>query len=468
MKITKSFIVLILGFTYNFVFAQTAQKPNIVLIFSDDQRLQGTIHALGGTEVITPNIDKLVKSGTSFTNHYIMGGNQGAVCTPSRNMLMTGRNLFSIGSSSGDVIMPENTTLGQILGKSGYSTYGIGKWHNDKESFNRSFQDGDEIFLGGMSHNPLNVGLFHYDKLGVYASAKNITNGDHSYPKHHTEIFGEAAVKFIENYKTEKPFFLYVAFKSPHDPRVMPDKYKAMYDTAHIKLPINFLPKHPFNNGELIIRDEQLAATPRIPSEIKLHIRDYYAMMTHMDEQIGNLIEALKAKGVYDNTIIVFAGDNGLALGQHGLMGKQNVYEHSVKVPLIISGKGIKTNKINKNFAYTFDIFPTICHLTGTTLPTSVQGSALFDKRAKKRETMFYGYRNVQRAIRKGDWKLIEYTVKTQKTKIYQLFNIKKDPFEINNLVENIKFQEIRNEMQALLTDQKKIYPDFKYNVPNY
>jgi arylsulfatase A-like enzyme len=465
MKNSINIIVfLFLGFTFNFASSQTPKKPNVVLIFTDDQRLQGTIHALGGTEVITPNIDALVKSGTSFTNNYIMGGTQGAVCTPSRNMLHTGRNLFSLGSVGADIMFPEFATLGETLGKNGYETFGIGKWHNDKASFNRSFQNGDEIFFGGMSKNPYNTGLFHYDKTGNYLQTNDIKNGDHANAKHHTEVFGDAAVKFIENYQTEKPFFLYMAFKSPHDPRIMPDKYKAMYDTSKISLPPNFMPRHPFNNGELVIRDEQLAATPRKPAEIKEHIRDYYAMMTHMDEQIGNVIQALKAKGIYEKTIIVFAGDNGLALGQHGLLGKQNVYEHSIKVPLIMVGNGIKKDKINTDFTYTFDIYPTICQLTGTEIPATVQGQSVFDKNAKKRETMLHAYRNVQRAIRKGDWKMIEYIVKSKTT--VQLFNIKKDPWEMNNLAENSQLQSKLNELQTLLAEQKKIYPDFKYKNP--
>lgn len=465
MKISKLILSIhVLALLSKIAYCQDPKKPNIVLIFTDDQRLQGTIHALGGTEVITPNIDELVKTGTSFTNNYIMGGTQGAVCTPSRNMLMTGRNLFSLGSVGADVIFPENTTLGQALGNNGYSTYGIGKWHNDKESFNRSFQDGDEIFFGGMSKDPYTAPLFHYDKQGTYTSVEGIKNGDHTNPKHHTEVFGDAAVKFIRNYQTEKPFFLYIAFKSPHDPRIMPEKYKAMYDTSNIALPKNFLPKHPFNNGELEIRDEILAGFPRKPGEIKGHIRDYYAMMTHLDEQIGKVIQALKVKGIYGNTIIVFAGDNGLAVGQHGLMGKQNVYEHSIKVPLIIAGKGIKKGKINKNFTYTFDISPTICQLTNTPIPESVQGQSVFDKILPKRETMFHAYRNVQRAVRKGDWKLIEYIVKQQKT--IQLFNLKKDPFEMYNLANTAKYQSKLAEMHALLAEQKTIYPDFKYKNP--
>ena len=464
MKIIKSITILFfLSLISKDAISQNIKKPNVVLLFSDDQRLQGTIHALGGKEVITPNLDALVKSGTAFTKTYIMGGSQGAVCVPSRNMLMTGRSLFSIGAE-GQVILPQNITLGETLGKNGYTTYGIGKWHNDKAAFNRSFENGDEIFFGGMSYNPYNVGLFHYDKEGKYSSNPNTTkeelksSGLHSSPKHHTEVFGDAAVKFIENYTKEKPFFLYVAFKSPHDPRIMPDEYKAMYDTSKITLPKNFMPQHPFDNGELKVRDEMLAAFPRSPSEVKEHIRDYYAMMTHLDKQIGNIVEALKAKGDYENTIIVFAGDNGLALGQHGLMGKQNVYEHSINVPLIIAGNGIPKGKLNSNFAYTFDIFPTICQLTGNPIPPSVQGQALFGKNIKVRETMFYAYRNFQRAIRKGDWKLIEYTVNGQKTS--QLFNLKKDPFELKNLSNDAKFSIKLTEMKTSLSEQKKTFND--------
>lgn len=464
MKIVNSIVLLFfLGFFSNEAICQNIKKPNVVLLFSDDQRLQGTIQALGGNEVITPNLDALVKSGTAFTSTYIMGGSQGAVCVPSRNMLMTGRNLFSLGAE-GQVILPQNVTLGETLGNNGYSTYGIGKWHNDKASFNRSFQNGDEIFFGGMSNNPYNVVLSHYDNEGKYILSLGPTKGEsnskglHSYPKHHTEVFGDAAVKFIENYQKEKPFFLYVAFKSPHDPRVMPEKYKAIYDTSKIKVPINFMPVHPFDNGELKVRDEMLAAFPRTPREVKVHIRDYYAMMTHLDEQIGNIVEALKAKGEYENTIIVFAGDNGLALGQHGLMGKQNVYEHSIKVPLIIVGNGIPKGKINDNFAYTFDIFPTICQLTDTAIPPTVQGQVLLGKNINARETMFYAYKNFQRALRIGDWKLIEYMVNGQKTS--QLFNLRKDPFELNNLDNNSNFHLKLTEMKTALTAQKKIYND--------
>lgn len=445
-------------------FSSFAQKPNIIIILADDQRAYGTIHALGGNEVITPNLDALVKSGITFTNSYIMGGSQAAVCAPSRNMLLTGRGLFSIGGR-GNIILPQNATIGETLRKAGYYTYGIGKWHNDQATFNRTFQNGDEIFFGGMS-TQFNVPLYHYSSTGEYKSKLPLPqdktktgNADHFFPgKHSSEIFSEAGVKFIQNYKDNKPFFLYVAFTAPHDPRVMPEKYKAMYDTAKISLPPNFMTKHPFDNGELKVRDEKLAGFPRTPSEIKIHIRDYYAMITHLDEQIGHIIQALKDKGVYENTIIVFAGDNGLALGQHGLMGKQNVYEHSVKVPLIIAGKNLPKGQTNPDFAYLFDIFPTICDLTEISIPTTVQGQSLFGKNVKPRNIMFYGYRDFQRAVRKGDWKLIEYKVDGKRTT--QLFNLKDDPYELKNLAGKVSSIKELEMLQKELAKQQTMHGD--------
>ena len=120
-----------------------------------------------------------------------------------------------------------------------------------------------------------------------------------------------------------------------------------------------------------------LAAFPRDPGEIKRHIAEYYAMISHLDEALGRLLAALEEKGELDNTIIVFSGDNGLAVGQHGLMGKQNLYDHSVRVPLIFAGPGIPQGEQRDALVYLLDIFPTLCDLTGTDIPASVEGHSL-------------------------------------------------------------------------------------------
>jgi len=442
-----------------------AQSPNILFLFADDMR-SSTIHALGNQEIITPNLDQLVQNGTAYVNNYIMGGTSGAISMPSRAMLMTGRYLFSI-ERQGQTIAQEHTMMGEAFRKAGYQTFGIGKWHNDEKAFNRGFGNGCEIFFGGMADH-WNVPTFDYDFTCEYAAripytasfetqqenyhkADHITNGKHS-----SELFSDKAIDFINQQDGKNPFFMYVAYMAPHDPRVMPQKHLTMYDTARISLPANFLPEHPFDNGDMTVRDERLLGLPRNKSEVKQEILRYYAIITHLDEQIGRVIEALKAKGLYENTIIVFAADNGLAVGQHGLLGKQNLYEHSIKVPLILSGKGFQSGKKEEGFTYLQDIFPTLCELTKIPVPATVESQSLLSK--KKRDVMFHAYLNVQRAVRKGQFKLIEYDVKGVQTT--QLFDLKNDPMEINNLANDVKYAKKLAEMKTLLKEQKKVYKD--------
>jgi len=315
------------------------KKPNILFLFADDQRA-GTIHALGNNEIISPNLDKLADMGLSFTNAYIMGGSSAAVCAPSRAMLMTGRDLYGIEKQGWRADISEKfKTMPEVFRQAGYETFGTGKQHNGKQVFARGFSDGDEIFFGGMCDH-WNVPVYNFDTIGKYDKklpfiAEPGKNNHLSYinncekisrGKHSSELFSDAVIRFLKRHDKNKPFFAYVSYTAPHDPRSMPEEYLDMYDTAAIDIPANYLPQHPFDFGEYKIRDEMLAGFPRTKSEIKIHIRDYYAMITHMDSQIGRIIQALKESGEYENTIIVFSADNGLALGQHGLMGKQNIY----------------------------------------------------------------------------------------------------------------------------------------------
>lgn len=196
------------------------------------------------------------------------------------------------------------------------------------------------------------------------------------------------------------------------------------------------MPEHPFDNGQLIIRDEQLADTPRQPEEIKRHILEYYAMISHLDVQVGRIMDALERSGQLDNTIIVFAGDNGLAVGQHGLMGKQNLYQHSVNVPLLMAGPGIPRGDSTPALCYLIDLFPTLCDLAGAKVPNGLDGRSLVPviKREQKtvRNVLHLQYKDLQGAIRKGNTKLIRYWVDGLET--LQLFDLEQDPREVRNL----------------------------------
>jgi arylsulfatase A-like enzyme len=245
-------------------------------------------------------------------------------------------------------------------------------------------------------------------------------------------MFASAAVDFLRQRKTAgNPFLAYVAFTSPHDPRTAPAQFAAMYSPDKVSLPRNFRPEHGFDNGELKVRDELLAGFPRTEAEVRRHLADYYAMVSEVDSQIGRVLDTLDSTGLAENTLVVFAGDNGLAVGQHGLMGKQNVYDHSVRVPLVLRGPGIARGRRDPSLVYTFDLFPTLCRQAGLPVPSTVEGRDLFT--GPRRDSIFCAYRTFMRSVRtKDDWKLIRYTVNG--TERVQLFNLRTDPDEMNDL----------------------------------
>ncbi len=425
---------------------QTPQRPDILFFFTDDQRFD-TIAALGNPYIHTPNMDNLVERGVTFTHANIPGGTSPAVCMPSRAMLHTGRHLFHL-EGAGEAIPPEHITLGEALQQTGYNSFGTGKWHNGPASYARSFNAGGEIFFGGMEDH-WNVPVHDFDPSGLYnptlplcidpwcTKEMRLRPGDHvTAGKHSSELFADAAIEFLENYASDDPFFMYLSFMAPHDPRVMPDEYRNLYDPEQIPLSKNFSGGHLFDNGALKIRDELLATFPRDPGEIREHIADYYAMITHLDAQIGRVIDALEQHASVESTIIVLAGDNGLALGQHGLMGKQNLYDHSLRVPLVFAGPGVPQGDQSNSLVYLFDIFPTIFDLIDVEPPSSVEGLSLIpamrQPSAQVRDTLYLAYTQYQRGVRDHRYKLIEYYVNNKRTT--QLFDLLNDPWEIQNL----------------------------------
>jgi len=412
-----------------------AERPNFVVLFTDDQRFD-TIRALGNREIHTPNMDRLVNGGVAFTHAYIMGGTQGAVCAPSRAMLMTGQALFraarNTGATPGDKSAPGPFHMfPELLRQNGYQTFATGKWHNGPKLFSRCFGDGGNIFFGGMG-NQLQMPVQDFDPSGAYPKDRIRPSG-----KFASELFADSAVRFLETRDGKSPFLLYVPFTSPHDPRMAPKQFADLYSPEKVTLPPNFLPRHPFDNGEMKIRDEMLAPHPRTPDVVREHLAAYYAMVSEVDHEIGRILDAIDKSPAAKNTYVIFAGDNGLAVGRHGLLGKQNLYDHSVHVPLIVTGPGLQRNKRSDAFVYLFDIFPTICELAGLAVPETVDGVSLVPmlkgkRPAQTRESLFFAYRNLQRAIRTREWKLIRYTVNGKETT--QLFHIARDPWEREDL----------------------------------
>lgn len=439
------------------------KKKNILFLFADDMRYD-TIHALGNEEIKTPNLDEIVRNGTSFINACIPGGTFAAVCMPSRAMLNTGRSLFHL-DHVGERIPDEHSLLGETMLQNGYNSFGTGKWHNCTRSYARSFNDGAEIFFGGM-YDHWKVPLYHFDHTGEYPNRyPDVLNpaydnyevtriyDHHRGGTHSTDLFADAACDYIKNYESDKPFYMYVAFMAPHDPRSMPKEYKEMYDLDKISLPPNFRTEHEFDFGITDVRDERLLPNPRDPIAVKRQILEYYAMISHLDAAVGRIIQTLKESGMYDDTIILFSADNGLAVGQHGLLGKQNCYNHSIKVPFVISGPGIPKNEIRNSYIYLYDVFPTLCDLVGIDVPETVDGISfkpvIDDASVHTRDGIFAVFADKVRSYMTYEYKLIEY--KSGDLRRTQLFNINDDPWETNDLFWNEKYYPIVLEMREKL-----------------
>ena len=419
--------------------ARAAERPNILFLFSDDQRAD-TIAALGNPHIQTPHLDRLVREGTAFTRAYCMGAMQGAVCVPSRAMLMSGRTLFRIQENlAGLATWPEQ------FGAAGYATFISGKWHNGAPSVQRSFQTGKAIFLGGMTQQDVAQAavqdLSADHQLGAKRPAGKIPS----------ELFADSAIEFLQQQKGERPFVCYVAFNLPHDPKVAPKEYHDRAAASPPPLPKNFLPQHPFNNGELLVRDEKLEQWPRTPEAVRRHLADYYATISFLDAQVGRILAALKESGQYEQTLIVFSSDHGLAIGSHGLFGKQNLYEHSMRAPLLFAGPGVPKAKQSDAFCYLLDIGPTLYELAGVKLPESVEGRSLAPilagRQAKVRDSLFTAYRHLMRAVRDDQWKLIRYPPINKS----QLFDLKADPDELKDLSEDTQHAGELKRLTALL-----------------
>ena len=419
------------------------RRPNVLFILADDMKAN-CIGALGNPHIKTPNLDRLVERGVSFSRVYCFGAMVGAVCLPSRAMLLTGRSLFHLpvekvlrgNLRQFQAAMADQkegrdwVLLPRVLREAGYETCHIGKSGN-------GFVPGLQAF----EHNTIRD-----DRSAVERASSS-------------EKHADQVIEFLRTRKTDRPFFLYLAPPVPHDPRVAPKEFLDLYDPAKIPLPASFQPVHPFDDGDMTVRDEQLAPWPRTPEIIRRHLADYYACVTCLDHHIGRIIEHLRQTGKLDNTVVIFSGDNGLSLGDHGLLGKQNVYEcGGMHVPLVIAGPGLRPGKSDA-LVYLFDLFPTICDLTGTPIPAVVEGKSLMPlltgRRESGRDYLFTAYKP-QRAVRTERWKLIRYT-HINKT---QLFDLQTDPCEMDDRADKPEHAGKVQEMMALLEKAQKQWGD--------
>jgi arylsulfatase A-like enzyme len=423
---------------------QTKQaRPNVLFIFTDDQRAD-TIAALGNPNIITPNLDRLAKRSFVFDNAYSFGGNASAVCIPSRNMLMSGKVFFRFEQDA------------DRCKKLGIKRRSKSFTNPDWPSFPKSMKSAG-------------YETFYYEKSGSENNPDVREQFEHFKDAHEVELLKtgrpakplvDETIEFLKDKRDKaRPFFIYLGMPCPHDPRWSTKQFRDMYDPAKIPLPKDYMPVQPNNITEMTCRDECLEAWPRTKEAIRRHLYDYYSLISSMDYDIGRLLDALDQLSLRDNTIIVFSSDQGLALGSHGLMGKQSIYEDVQKVPLFFCGPGIPKGRSDA-FAYLHDIFPTICQMTGTPVPGGLDGISLVpiikgDKRSVRQLAML-AYKNYQRSVRDQRWKLIRFP----QINVTELYDLKNDPQETKNLADNSKYPEVVDRMMKLLKQQQEFYGD--------
>ncbi|SNR30832.1 Arylsulfatase A [Lutibacter agarilyticus] len=465
-------------------------KPNIVFIFTDDQTYS-SIHELGNIEIITPNMDNLVKEGTTFTHAYNMGSWSGAVCAASRAMLNTGRFVWRANNFRQNWVKNDTATYNQSWGKlmetQGYDTYMTGKWHVDVPA--------EKVFMNTVHIRPgmPKDAWDHFKMVAKFDSLSKVKNGksadimpngynrpqnknDHSWSpydtakggyweggKHWSEVLKDDALTFINKAKaSDKPFFMYLAFNAPHDPRQAPKEFVDLYPLENISIPKSFLPEYPYRNdignGDHL-RDEALAPFPRTEYAIKTHIQEYYASITHVDAQIGAIIKALKESGKMENTYIIYTADHGLAMGRHGLLGKQSLFDHSMRPPMVIIGPDIPKNKRIEADVYLQDLMATTLDIAGLEKPTYIEFNSFLDlakgETQKSHYNAIYGaYLDLQRMIRKDGYKLMVYP-KINKVLLFDLTNDPEEMNDIANLPENE--EKVKSLFHDLLQLQKEM-----------
>jgi len=467
-------------------------KPNFVFLFADDQTFE-SIGALGFDEVYTPNLDRLVNGGTSFTHAYNMGGWNGAICVASRAMIVSGSYIWNAQKKSktwakGDSIAL-NQTWSRLLENQGYDTYMTGKWHVEapaaiifKEARHvRPGMPGDRRDELGAAEKkwkeesgdmkdwndymPVGYGRPTGPDDIEWSPTDTLQGGFWEGGKHWSEVVRDDALAFLETAKQkDDPFFMYLAFNATHDPRQAPQRFLDMYPLEDIKVPENFLPEYPWKDdmgNPPGLRDEALAPFPRTEYAVKIHRREYYALLSHMDEQIGKVLDALEASGKIDNTYIFFGADHGLSVGHHGLIGKQSMFDHSIRIPMMVAGPGIPKGKLLDQDVYLQDIMATTLELADVEKPDYVQFNSFADiVNGNRKESHYDGvygaYVDVQRMIRKNGFKLLIYP----KIEKILLFDLENDPNEMNDLANMPEHSERVKTLFADLLELQKTMDD--------
>lgn len=443
-------------------------KPNVLLIMVDD--LNGHLGCLGDSVVQTPNIDKLAEKGTLFENAYC----QYSLCNPSRATMLTGVRPTRLGITSLKGHFrdenPEIVTLPHLFRENGYFTARAGKIYHlgvpdaiamrgdgkdDPKSWDTAINPpGFELNSNGYFYNATPWET-HQVGTGGAISWLRAEKGDelqHDY---------NVASEIIELMKTlkEKPFFLAAGFIRPHVPLVAPKRFFERYDSVEMQLPVY---EKDDRNDIPHMAIDTWAANFNIPEyDRKEAIKAYNACVTFMDEQVGRLLNALETEGIDKNTIVVFVSDHGFQLGEHGLWYKNYLFRESAIAPVIIYDPRIENQSARTSMAVELlDIYPTLTALCNLESPEHLEGISLvpmIQRKESKDFAIIETYRNGKLclAIYTSLW---SYILWDNGKAGEELYHLKSDPGQFQNLAQNANYESVKDSLYALLKDQVHDY----------
>lgn len=450
------------------------QRPNFIFIIADDMRWDAMSHVQkeqGGKTrfpwLKTPHLDALAAEGVRFKNAMVAT----AVCSPSRAEYLTGRyGHFNGVANNGTHFPVDNVTYATLLKEEGYKTGYVGKWHMNNQKERPGF-DYSASFTGQGKYEDC---FFLID--GVKTKKKGWVD----------DVSTDFAIDFIKK-DHGKPFALAVGFKTPHIPFIPPTRNKDLYAGEKVGPVPNFYNTAIYRpepgatefseREKTLLKRGMLKTSPRV--EQPLWALDYFRCITSIDENVGRIIASLEENGLMENTVVIFTSDNGYYMGEHGLGDfrgdKRSAYEEGLRVPMLVRyPKQMKTGSVSEELVLNIDLVPSLLELAGVEIPEEIQGESwapvLTNKKAIVREGFFYEYFFENKfgetptvlAYRTKNEKIIKYPDHQEWVELYDL---QKDPFEINNLANSGKHKKLLKRMEAGFEKEKKAVG---YLLPEY
>lgn len=427
---------------------------NIVFLFSDEHT--GTALGNSGHPVVrTPNLDRLSEQCYTYDNAYC----NYPICTPSRLSMLTGQYPHQIDAwDLGAILDRQHKTWGDYLKDVGYETVLCGRTHFNGKDRLLGFSDRLLDDLPRWRHTSGRPPRRTADaRRGSNSHVAECGPGDHEHTRYDREVT-DLAADFLQRKATslsDKPFLLYCGYMHPHFPLIAPPEFYSWYDPDTLELPDTW--NEPLESQHPVIQHHRWAWRNDIPPPediVRCALASYYALVSCLDAQIGQILDAIESSQLSENTVVIYTSDHGEMAGSHGIWQKQCFYESAVKVPLMLRLPSKETGRVKQNVSL-IDVLPTLLEITGLEKPAELPGESLIEiarnQQHKTTRTVFSEYHhmgmlNAGYMLKRGDYKLCHYVGNQP-----QLFNIDIDPLENSDLALNPDYAEIRSTLEDAL-----------------